>query len=194
MRVTILAAGSRGDVQPYVALGMGLQEAGHEVCVVASNDFKTFIESRGLGFFSAGVDIRKLLQSEEARATLAAERSTLRGLWRTIREWQLAIEQMQESMWQASQETQAIIFSTLGMGAYHIAEKLGVPCFWAQTFPMFGRTRTRPNPLLPALPLGGGYNLLTHIFVERFWQQLVGRFFNSWRQARLNLPSIPLHK
>lgn len=194
MRITILAAGSRGDVQPYVALGVGLQQAGHEVCLVASDDFETFIESRGLGFFSAGVDMRKLLQTEDAQATLAAERSTLRGLWQILREWQPAIEQMLDSMWQASQETEAIIFSTLGMGAYHIADKLGVPCFWALTFPMFRRTRTQPNPLLPALSLGGGYNLLTHIFFERFWQQLVGRIFNSYRQEQLNLPSIPLYK
>jgi sterol 3beta-glucosyltransferase len=194
MRITILAAGSRGDVQPYVALGMGLQQAGHEVRLVASSDFEAFIESRGLGFFSAGVDMRRLLQAEEARATLAAERSTLRGLWQTFREWQPAIERIQECMWQASQEAQAIVFSTLGMGAYHIAERLRLPCCWALTFPMFGRTRTRPNPLLPALPLGGGYNLLTHIFVERFWQQLVGRAYNSWRQAQLDLPLIPLRR
>jgi sterol 3beta-glucosyltransferase len=194
MRITILAAGSRGDVQPYVALGMGLQKAGHEVRLVASSDFEAFIKSRGLGFFSAGVDMRRLLQAEEAQATLASERSTLRGLWQTIREWRPAIQQVHESMWQASQETQAIVFSTLGMGAYHVAERLGVPCFWALTFPMFGRTRTQPNPLLPALPLGGGYNLLTHVFVERFWQQLAGRASNSWRQAQLDLPPIPLHK
>ena len=194
VRITILAAGSRGDVQPYVALGLGLQQAGHEVRLVAGNDFKIFIESRGLGFFPAGVAVHELFEAQEARATLAAEHGTIRGLWQTLREWQPAIERMQESLWQASQGTQAIIFSTLGTGAYHIAEKLGVPCFWALTFPMFGRTRTQPNPLLPPLPLGGGYNLLTHIFVEQFWRQLVGRFYNSWRQARLNLPSIPLHK
>ena len=35
MHITILAAGSRGDVQPYVALGMGLQQVGHEVRLVA---------------------------------------------------------------------------------------------------------------------------------------------------------------
>ena len=31
MNVMILTLGSRGDVQPYVALGVGLQRAGHRV-------------------------------------------------------------------------------------------------------------------------------------------------------------------
>jgi sterol 3beta-glucosyltransferase len=194
MRITVLAAGSRGDVQPYVALGLGLQQAGHEVKLVASNDFKAFIENRGLGFFPAGVDMHRLLQADESRATLAAEHSTLRGLWRTFREWQPAIQQVQERLWQASQETEAIIFSTLGMAAYHVAERLRVPCLWALTFPVFGRTSTRPNPLAPSLPLGGGYNLLTHVFLERFWQQVLGRSINVWRQAQLNLPPIPLYR
>ena len=34
MRITILTAGSRGDVQPYVGLGVGLQRAGHQVCIL----------------------------------------------------------------------------------------------------------------------------------------------------------------
>ena len=35
MRVTITTSGSRGDVQPYVALGVGLARAGHEVTLTA---------------------------------------------------------------------------------------------------------------------------------------------------------------
>jgi UDP:flavonoid glycosyltransferase YjiC (YdhE family) len=31
MRITVLTLGTRGDVQPYVALGLGLQRAGHQV-------------------------------------------------------------------------------------------------------------------------------------------------------------------
>ncbi|MGB7417232.1 MAG: glycosyltransferase [Thermosynechococcaceae cyanobacterium] len=31
MHITILAIGSRGDVQPFVALGVGLKQAGYQV-------------------------------------------------------------------------------------------------------------------------------------------------------------------
>jgi sterol 3beta-glucosyltransferase len=69
MRITILALGTRGDVQPYVALGLGLQRAGHKVRLVAFSQFKAFVESRGLDFFSTGVDTHELLETDkEARA------------------------------------------------------------------------------------------------------------------------------
>ena len=173
MRITILAFGSRGDVQPYVALGLGLQRAGHKVRLVALSQFKAFVESRGLDFYSLGIDMRDLRKAG--------------------REFKPSMERMQASFWQASQGTEAIIFSTLGINAYHVAEKLEVPCLWALTIPIFGRTRTRPA-LLPPLPLGSAFNLLAHILTEQGTQQTIGRLFNSWRQKRLNLPPIQLHR
>jgi len=197
MHITILAFGSRGDVQPYVALGLGLQQAGHTVRLVALSQFETFVESRGLDFFPLGVDIHDLLEGDEVtRATITTilEGGTVHQQWQAYREFKPTMERIQDDSWQASQGTQAIIFSTIGMNAYHVAEKLKVPCIWALTIPMFGRTRTQSNPLLSSLSLGSSYNLLTHIFVEKIVQQSIGRLYNSWRQARLNLPSISLHR
>ena len=48
MRISILTAGSRGDIQPYVALALGLQKAGHTVQIATSQFFKKFISSYGL--------------------------------------------------------------------------------------------------------------------------------------------------
>ena len=196
MHITILAVGSRGDVQPYVALGLGLQEAGHVVRLVAADFFETFVKSQGLDFFP--INTFGLLEAGgEAHTTMATtidRAGQLRQLWTNFRALLPALQQTQESVWQASQGTQAIIFSSIGTSAYHVAEKLEIPCVWALTVPMFGRTRAHPNPLLPALALGRGYNLLTYTFVERFWRQLLGRLSNSWRRTRLGLPPIPLYR
>jgi sterol 3beta-glucosyltransferase len=43
MRITIVAFGSRGDTQPYVALGKGLQRAGHTIRIVTGDDFETLV-------------------------------------------------------------------------------------------------------------------------------------------------------
>ncbi len=44
MRVTILTIGSRGDVQPYIALGLGLQACGHQVRLASMAPFeKSFL-------------------------------------------------------------------------------------------------------------------------------------------------------
>src|SRR5690349_20757479 len=50
MHVTILAIGTRGDIQPCVALGRGLQAAGHAVCLATQSDFEPFIRDYGLDF------------------------------------------------------------------------------------------------------------------------------------------------
>ncbi|WP_404386439.1 glycosyltransferase [Knoellia locipacati] len=63
MRVNILAAGSRGDVQPMVALGVGLQRAGHTVTICAGDDFEPLVTSHGVGFVPAGLRIDELIAS-----------------------------------------------------------------------------------------------------------------------------------
>ena len=44
MKVAILTLGSRGDVQPYVALGRGLQAAGHDVVLATAAQFEPFAQ------------------------------------------------------------------------------------------------------------------------------------------------------
>ncbi|GAA4116333.1 glycosyltransferase [Knoellia locipacati] len=63
MRVNIIAAGSRGDVQPMVALGVGLQRAGHTVTICAGDDFEGLVTGHGVGFVPAGLRIDELIAS-----------------------------------------------------------------------------------------------------------------------------------
>ena len=50
MRVLALTYGTRGDVQPYVALGAALVAAGHQCDICTHALFKSFVEEYGLGF------------------------------------------------------------------------------------------------------------------------------------------------
>jgi len=50
MHLTIVAVGSRGDVQPYLALGLDLQKAGYQVQVCADRLFEKLVTSTGLVF------------------------------------------------------------------------------------------------------------------------------------------------
>ena len=50
MRVTVLTVGSRGDVQPFLALGLGLEQAGHEVCVATHPKYAPLVSRAGLRF------------------------------------------------------------------------------------------------------------------------------------------------
>lgn len=63
MNVAILIVGSRGDVQPYVALGKVLQAPpyNHRVRICTHPNFRDFVQSNGLEFFSIGGDPEKLM-------------------------------------------------------------------------------------------------------------------------------------
>ncbi len=63
MHITIIAGGSRGDVQPYVALGKGLHEAGHTVRILTSDDFADLVTDYGLDFFTTGGSAQAVAQS-----------------------------------------------------------------------------------------------------------------------------------
>ena len=44
MHYGIIAIGSRGDVQPFVALALGLMDRGHQVTMMAHENFNNFVE------------------------------------------------------------------------------------------------------------------------------------------------------
>ncbi len=60
----MITIGSRGEVEPCVALGMGLQAEGHAVGIATHPNFRGFIEGRGLNFALINIDIEAFLSSE----------------------------------------------------------------------------------------------------------------------------------
>src|SRR5215216_956073 len=50
MKITILTYGSRGDIQPFIPLSLGLIAHGHLVKLVAPARFKTLIEDQAIEF------------------------------------------------------------------------------------------------------------------------------------------------
>lgn len=70
MRVCLLAWGSRGDVQPFVALGVGLASAGYEVSVAAPKDLTPLVTAAGLHAVEFGIDMGEAINSGVGRAWL----------------------------------------------------------------------------------------------------------------------------
>ena len=196
MRITILTLGSRGDVQPYVALGLGLQRVGHEVTILAGDEFEAWVSGYGLRFHPFGFSVRESVsESESARDILEGRRGLLRGAWEMLQHAKALFDLYLASAWEACKDADAVICSTLGMAAYHVAEKQGMPCLWALTMPAFQRTRAVPSPIVPLLPWRSGMlNLLTHRLAEGFWHLLTAQFYNPWRQKQLGLPPLSLWK
>ena len=60
MQVLLSSIGSRGDVQPIVALGLELQALGHRARLCVVPNFKEWIESYGLECVPIGPDLKKM--------------------------------------------------------------------------------------------------------------------------------------
>ena len=67
MRIDILTIGSRGDVLPTVALGLGLQRAGHDVRMVTQRGYEELIRAYGLGHLSIGGSLHDIETSDAGR-------------------------------------------------------------------------------------------------------------------------------
>jgi sterol 3beta-glucosyltransferase len=86
-RILIFAFGSRGDVQPLVALGKGLQRtAGHQVTLAAGSNFQTWIEREGLRYARINVDIEAAMQTELGKEWLGNSSSNPMQELRNMRE------------------------------------------------------------------------------------------------------------
>ncbi len=68
-QITLIPIGSRGDVQPFVALGCQLKHAGHRVRVATHASFAEFVRGFGLDFFPIGGDPERTLKELSPRLT-----------------------------------------------------------------------------------------------------------------------------
>lgn len=67
MHVLLLAFGSRGDVQPFIALGRGLKAAGYDVRIGAGTNFEAWIRAEGFDYAPVNVDIEAFTNSDAGR-------------------------------------------------------------------------------------------------------------------------------
>jgi vancomycin aglycone glucosyltransferase len=65
MRVLVSTIGTRGDVQPVVALASELRALGHEARVCAPPDFRDWIEGLGIPYTPLGVEVRKVASARQ---------------------------------------------------------------------------------------------------------------------------------
>src|SRR5258708_4759634 len=130
MRITLLAFGSRGDVQPHIALAAGLQAAGHSTRVVTHTLFEPLIRRLGLEFTPLEINPRDVVDDEAGQDWLGSGTNSLHFFQRFSRIAQPLIQQTMRECWQTSQGVDMLVFSPLAIGiGSSIAEKLGVP-YW----------------------------------------------------------------
>jgi sterol 3beta-glucosyltransferase len=73
MIITILAAGTRGDTQPYIALGVELQKIGYTVRFATFEVFEPLIKNFGLDFHPIKGDITSIASIENSKEAIKAD-------------------------------------------------------------------------------------------------------------------------
>ena len=180
----MVAAGSRGDVQPCVALGLGLKGAGHEVVVASWEPHRRMVEGRGLVFRPvAGPDPDRLVE-----ALVAAGRNPL-GYARRFRPLlRPHVGRALQDCLAACEGADAVVYTPLGFSGFMAAEHLGLPSVGSVVTPLFVRDGGFPSAVLGRpLPLPGSlYNRLSHPVTEQlYWRTVEPLVAEARREAGL---------
>jgi len=172
-----MTLGTRGDVQPYIALGVGLKAVGHQVTIATLDEFKSSVIEYGLQHDTLRGDFLKAAQSPEGRGNPL----------KLIRQYIEMARETLEDEWASAQKADVLIYNSAALGGYHIAEKLGIPAFASFPAPMYSPTREFPSPFLPFRNLGP-FNKWSHHFFMTIGPAMCRRPINEWRREVLGLP------
>lgn len=183
-RILILTLGSQGDVQPYVALGMGLRQAGFEVLLATDPSFSSLVTSHALDFAPLHTSFAQLVQSDAGKAALAGKKSF------SLKQIMPMLRQVLDDAWEIAQQyaPDAVIYHAKPLAGYHIADKLGIPGFLAMALPLYSPTRSFANPIFGGSNYGGFLNQLSYTLFLKAALLPYRRLINQWRQEKLGLP------
>lgn len=193
MKIAIFALGSRGDVEPYLALGKGLKQAGYSVRVISHENYEQLVIAQGLDFYPFYGNVQELMETPKMRELIE------RGNFLAI-----SAHTAKESKKAAVAWARAGLIACAGMDllvagvggatiALALSEKLNIPLLRAYVFP-FTPTSAFPAILLPQSwgKLGGIFNRLSHhLFRQMMWQGARPGDTLA-RQQVLNLPAAPV--
>lgn len=192
MRVACVVAGSRGDAQPFVALARGFAAAGIDAVLLTHREHQGLADSLQVPFQEMPGDPRAILASSAGQELLRT-RDPIRVLTRLRGLAGDLFDDAAAALEDALADCDAVIFSTLAVAAYHVAELLGLPRMWGVLQPV---TATAEWPSL-LLPLGTGrdarsgvdrwLNLRSHGVVDALTWSLFGPATTAYRR-RVGLP------
>jgi sterol 3beta-glucosyltransferase len=183
VRITVATIGSEGDVEPALALALGLAADGAEVTFVGPPAFREGIERRGLGYRSLEPPIAELEGPDERETKLDRIRKFRKGRVHVIRQFDRVVEAARE----ADLLLAAITFAPAALTARDLH---GVAIGVFNVVVPFVPTGEVANPWLFALPFGRPARRLSYtVFEELLWQP-VRAPVNRWRRG-LGLPPFP---
>jgi vancomycin aglycone glucosyltransferase len=176
MKVLLCSIGSRGDVQPILALALELRALGHNASLCVAPNFKDWVESFGLTCVPIGPDLKKLTGGSAPGKALKPSPAQLRQLaaHTTRGHFQVLTE--------AARGCDLIVAAgALQITTRSIAEALKIPYVFAAYCPVTLRSPDHPQP-----KMGSHYSQSLPAMANRFLWMRDERSWNDLFRATLN--------
>ncbi len=182
MRITLIAVGTRGDVQPILALALGLKAAGMDVNFATHGNFESFVTRHGLPFSPLAGNPQELIHTDVVQGWLAGGRNPIEFARHFVKIAENLVQDVTRDTLAACQGTDAIIFTALGAAAFDVGEAMNVPVMGAGLQPITP-TRAYPPMLSPVdVQLGSLANLLGHHAMLNLFYRPVAHHIKKWRK------------
>lgn len=187
MKITVNTFGTRGDIQPYIALSLGLQQAGHAVRIVTHQIFEPFVKEYGLDFYPLHLDPRQVLLNQ---ALSELGNNTFRITRWMEENFRSALRDIFEATLTANRDAELMVNSGLSFAGWHVAEKLDIPALATYLWPV------TPSRHLPAttgkippawLPFRGVVNYLSTKLSNQLLFNMMLPLVNQCRKEILDL-------
>lgn len=188
LNIAMLIVGTRGDVQPFVAIGKRLQEKGHRVRLATHANFRNFVMSNDLEFYPLGGDPKVLagymVKNKGFLPSGPSEISIQKKQLKAIMNSLLPACTESDGDSSASFKADAIIANPPAYGHVHVAEYLDVPLHIFFTMP-WTPTNEFPHPLA-RVKQHAGYKISYLVVDSLMWWGMRG-LINEFRIKQLNL-------
>jgi sterol 3beta-glucosyltransferase len=187
MRILLATIGTRGDVQPYLALAVGLATAGHQVAIATCERYAPWISRFGITPLALDDSLLTLLESPAGRLLIGQLDSVWGGVTAAasvLRDVRPMNERLVADAWAASEAWQpdVIVYHPKLFCMPAIAARRGVQAVLAPLVPMQVPTGDAPFWGMPRIPLGRAYNRATWHVVEALTQLGTRGYLRRWRE------------
>jgi UDP:flavonoid glycosyltransferase YjiC (YdhE family) len=161
VKIDLLVVGSRGDVEPHVALAVALMDRGHDVRVITHARFQSVVAARDMRFAPIAIDPHDLL-----RATRAGRLDPV-SVARSMRDYRNLMTAVTSGAIAASRApADVIVHSSFGVVGYEVGRHDGTPTVGTALQPIIASTRYPTTVRNSARSLGPVGNLLSGIAAE----------------------------
>ncbi|KAI0269895.1 hypothetical protein BC834DRAFT_967621 [Gloeopeniophorella convolvens] len=176
-----LTIGSRGDVQPYIALGRGLQKEGHRVTIVTHEEYKAWITGFGLEHRTAGGDPGALMKLSVENKMFSPQ--FFKESLSNFRTW---LDDLLVDSWEQCKDADVLLESPSAMAGVHIAEALHIPYFRTFTMP-WTKTKEFPHAFLGPPVESPTFNAASYVLFDNVLWTATSSQINRWRKHTLGI-------